>query len=80
MDFEIAAYYGVVLLRPETARISLIRIMPGSSGEKSSFEIGMIDLVDLKPLTIDLRVSILRLWQERWKELVANLFEMVLIL
>lgn len=40
MDFEIAAYYGVVLLRPETARISLIRIMPGSSGEKSSFESG----------------------------------------
>ena len=80
MDFEIAAYYGVVLLRPETARISLIRIMPGSSGEKSSFEIGMIDLVDLKPLTIDLRVSILRLWQERWKELVVNLFEMVHIL
>ena len=24
MDFEIAAYYGVVLLRPETARIRLI--------------------------------------------------------
>ena len=40
----------------------------------------MIDLVDLKPLTIDLRVSILRLWQERWKELVVNLFEMIHIL